>query len=166
MAFVPGGVGLPVIQGEPFVPIPNVPTGKLHIFDSYASWNASSKLSVALEGDYVIERLYTNSAPAHTDGGAAYVRYQLTPKFALASRGEYLSDRGGFLSGTTQALKEVTLTGQYQLGAGFMMFDEWRRDFSNRPYFLSDTLGVLKSGQTTATLGLVWWFGPKTTGTW
>lgn len=166
MAFVPGGVGLPVIQGEPFVPIPNAPTGKLHIFDSYASWNASSKLSVALEGDYVIERLYTNSAPAHTDGGAAYVRYQLTPKFALASRGEYLSDRGGLLSGTTQALKEVTLTGQYQLGAGFMMFDEWRRDFSNRPYFLSDTLGVLKSGQTTATLGLVWWFGPKTTGTW
>lgn len=166
VAFVAGGTGLPVVQGEPFVPIPDAPTGKLHIVDSYASWNASSKLTLALEGDYVVERLYTTSAPAHTDGGAAYVRYQLTPKFALASRGEYMSDRGGLFSGTTQALKEVTLTGQYQLGAGFMMFDEWRRDFSNRPYFVSETLGVLKNGQTTATVGLVWWFGPKNTATW
>lgn len=161
-AYVPGGTGLPVVQGEPFAPIPNAPAGKLHIFDSYASWNASPKLSLALEGDYVVERLFTTSAPAHTDGGAAYVRYQLTPKFALASRAEYMSDRGGLFSGTTQALKEVTLTGQYQFAPGFMMFDEWRRDFSNQPYFLTDTLGALKNEQTTATVGLVWWFGPKT----
>jgi hypothetical protein len=161
-AFVPGGTGLPVVQGEPFAPIPTAPNGKLHIFDSYVSWNASPKLSLALEGDYVVERLFTSSAPAHTDGGAAYVRYQLTPKFALASRAEYMSDRGGLFSGTTQALKEVTLTGQYQFYPGFMMFEEWRRDFSNRPYFLTDTLGLLQSEQTTATAGVVWWFGPKT----
>jgi len=164
-AYVPGGTGLPVVQGEPFAPIPNPPAGKLHIFDSYASWNASPKLSLALEGDYVVQRLFTTSAPDHTDGDAAYVRYQLTPKFALASRAEYMSDRGGLFSGTTQALKEVTLTGQYQFAPGFLMFDEWRRDFSNRPYFLTDTLGALKNGQTTATVGLVWWFGPKT-GSW
>lgn len=160
-AYVAGGTGLPVVQGQPFAPIANAPTGKLHIFDSYVSWNASPKLSLAVEGDCVVERLFTTSAPAHTDGGAAYVRYQLTPKFALASRAEYLSDRGGLFSGATQALKEVTLTGQYQFAPGFMMFDEWRRDFSNRPYFLTDTLGLLKNEQTTATVGLVWWFGPK-----
>jgi len=72
-----------------------------------------------------------------------------------------MSDRGGLFSGTTQALKEVTLTGQYQFYLGFMMFEEWRRDFSNRPYFLTDTLGLLQNGQTTATAGMVWWFGPK-----
>jgi Putative beta-barrel porin-2, OmpL-like. bbp2 len=165
-AFVSGGAGLPVIQGEPFAPIPNAPTGKLHIIDSYVSWNASSKLTLALEGDYVIERLFTQSAPFHTDGGAAYARYQLTPKFALASRAEYMSDRGGLFSGTTQALKEVTLTGQYQFAPGFMMFEEWRHDFSNQPYFLTDTLGSLKNEQTTATAGLVWWFGPKPATSW
>ncbi|HLV94121.1 MAG TPA: outer membrane beta-barrel protein [Candidatus Acidoferrales bacterium] len=133
----------------------------MYIFDSYVSWNASPKLSLALEGDYVVERLFTASAPAHTDGGAAYVCYQLTPKFALANRAECMSDRGGLFSGTTQALKEVTLTGQYQFYLGFMMFEEWRRDFSNRPYFLTDTLGLLQNGQTTATAGMVWWFGPK-----
>jgi hypothetical protein len=158
-------VGLPVLQGEPLAPIPNAPTGKLHIFDSYVSWNASPKLSLALEGDDVIERLYTNSTPDHTDGGAAYARYQITPKFAVATRAEYMSDRGGLFSGATQALKEVTVTGQYQFAPGFMMFDEWRRDFSNQPYFLTDTLGLLKNEQTTATVGLVWWFGQKS-GSW
>jgi hypothetical protein len=39
--------------------------------------------------------------------------------------------------------------------------EEWRRDFSNRAYFLTDRLGILSRQQTTATVGLVWWFGPK-----
>ncbi len=39
---------------------------------------------------------------------------------------------------------------------------EWRRDFSNQRYFLTDTLGLLSKQQTTATIGVVWWFGKKT----
>jgi TolA-binding protein len=165
-AFVAGGTGLPVVQGEPFAPIPNAPTGKLHILDSYVNWKASPKLTLALEGDYLVQRLFAQSVPFHTDGGAAYIRYQLTPKLAVASRAEYMSDRGGLFSGTTQALKEVTLTGQYQFAPGFMMFEEWRRDASNQPCFLTDTLSVLKNEQTTAAAGLVWWFGPKMNSTW
>jgi hypothetical protein len=41
------------------------------------------------------------------------------------------------------------------------MRTEFRRDQSNRHYFLSDTLGVLESSQPTIGLGLVWWFGQK-----
>lgn len=153
--------GLPTLQGTPIEPIPNAPEGKLHIFDSYATWQPSNNLTFGLEGDYEIERLYTYSAPSHVDGGAAYARYQLTPRIAFATRAEYLSDRGGLFSGVTQALKENTVTTQYKLADGFMMMGEWRRDFSNRPYFLTDTLGILKKEQNTATLGLIWWFGLK-----
>jgi putative OmpL-like beta-barrel porin-2 len=156
-----GPAGLPTIQGLPFAPIPDAPKGKLHIFDSYATWQASSKLTFALEGDYVIERLQTYSAPMHVDGGAVYARRQLTSKFAIAGRAEYLSDRGGLYSGVTQALKEATFTTEYRLPEGFLIRGEWRRDFSNRPYFLTDQLGILKNGQTTATIGLVWWYGGK-----
>jgi hypothetical protein len=156
-----GPSNLPTFQGTPFEPISNPANGKLHIFDTYASWNATPKLTLAAEGDYVIERLYTTSAPDHTDGGAAYFRYQLTPKIALAARGEYLSDRGGLFSGKTQAPKEVTGTFEYKLSDGFLMREEWRTDWSNQPYFLSSTLGHLKTNQTTATIGLVWWFGGK-----
>ena len=100
-----GPPNLPTFQGQPFEPIVNPPSGKLHIFDSYATWNASPKLTLAGEADYVIERLLTISAPAHAEGGAGYIHYQLTPKIALAARGEYLSDESGLYSGKTQALK-------------------------------------------------------------
>ena len=152
---------LPTEQGLPFEPILNPPNGKLHIFDSYLTWQASSKLTFAVEGDYVIERLLTSSAPSHTTGGAGYARYQLTPKFAIAARTEYLSDRGGLFTGTTQAIKENTLTFEQKIADGFLLRAEWRRDASNHPYFLTDTLGTLKKEQNTATLGLVWWFGGK-----
>jgi len=125
------------------------------------TWTATPRLTLAGEADYVIERLYTYSAPSHADGGAAYFRYQLTPRIALAARGEYLADDGGFYSGKTQDLKEVTATFEYKLSEGFLMREEWRQDWSNQPYFLSSTLGVLKTNQNTATIGLVWWFGGK-----
>jgi len=156
-----GPPGLPNEQGLPFAPIPNAPKGKLHILDSYATWQPSSKLTFGLEGDYVIERLQTYSAPMHVAGSAVYARRQLTPRFAIAGRAEYLTDRGGLFSGVTQALKEATLTTEYRLPEGFLIRAEWRRDFSNRPYFLTDTLGILKNSQTTGTIGLVWWYGGK-----
>jgi hypothetical protein len=156
---------LPTEQGVPFEPIPNPPNGKLHIFDTYLTWQASPKLTLALEGDYVIERLLTTSAPSHTSGGAGYVRYQFAPKFAIAARTEYLSDRGGLFTATTQAIKENTFTFEQKAANGFIVREEWRRDSSNHPYFLTDTLGILKKEQNTATIGVVWWFGGKE-GSW
>jgi hypothetical protein len=102
-----------------------------------------------------------SSAPTRVTGGVAYARYRFTPKFALAGRAEYLSDRGGLFSGVTQALKETTLTADYNVAEGFLVRTEWRRDFSNHPFFLTAAPGVLKREQNTATLGLIWWFGAK-----
>jgi hypothetical protein len=158
---------IPVQPGLSFAAISPAPNGKTHIFDSYVTWQAAPKLSFALEGDYFIQRLWKNeapgqsSAPSHVAGGAAYVRYQFNPKIALATRAEYLSDRGGLFSGLTQALKENTVTFDYTLTDGFLMRYEWRRDFSNKPSFLTDTQNVLSKDQTTATVGLMWWWGRK-----
>ena len=156
--------GLPTGPAQPGLPTENIsptPNGREHILDTYATWNATSKFTVIGEGDYVINRVYDNSAPAHVSGGAAYARYQLAPKWAVAGRAEYLSDRGGLFSGTTQALKETTTTAEYELADGFLIRGEWRRDFSNVPFFLTDKSGVLKHDQNTSTLGMVWWFGRK-----
>ena len=158
---------IPVQPGLSFAAIRPAPDGRLHIFDSYVTWQASRKWSLAVEGDYVIERLWRNeapgrsSAPSQVAGGAAYARYEFTPKIAVAGRAEYLSDRGGLFSGLTQALKETTATFDYKLGDGFLMRYEWRRDFSNQPTFLTDTQGVFSEQQTTATVGLIWWWGRK-----
>lgn len=151
---------LPTLQGTPFLPIAPSPKGKLHIIDSYGTWQATKNLTLALEADYVIERLYTNSYPQVTWGAAGYARYQLSPRVAIAGRAEYLADQGLF-SGTSQALKDTTLTFEQRLVDGFLLREEYRRDFSNQPYFYTNLLGVLKREQNTATLGVVWWFGPK-----
>jgi hypothetical protein len=95
------------------------------------------------------------------DGGAGYVRYQLTPKMALGGRTEYLSDRGGLFSGTTQALKEFTGTYEYKFGEGFLTRVEYRRDWSNVPFFLTNKPGVLSPNQPSLTVGMVWWYGGK-----
>jgi hypothetical protein len=160
---------IPVQPGLTFQSIAPAPNGKLHIFDSYVSWQAAPKLTFALEGDYVIQREWKNtitalgqsSAPSHTIGGAGYAKYQFTPKLAVAGRVEYLSDRGGLFSGITQALKETTATFDYKLSEGFLMRYEWRRDFSNQPSFFTDTNGVLSKEQQTASIGVVWWVGRK-----
>jgi hypothetical protein len=155
----------PTQPGLPTTPVAPTPNGREHIFDSYLTWNATTKLTLVGEGDYVIHRVFSYSAPAHVSGGAAYARYQLTPKFALAGRGEYLSDHGGLFSGTTQALKEATLTTEYKFADGLLTRLEWRRDFSNQPFFRTQTRDVLKKEQNTLELGMIWWWGQKQ-GSW
>ena len=115
----------------------------------------------------ICQRLWRNaapgqsSAPMRVDGGAAYLQYQLSPKFAIATRAEYMSDRGGLYSGLSQALKENTVTLDYKVADGFLMRYEWRRDYSNQPTFLTSVQGVLSKDQNTATLGLIWFWGRK-----
>ena len=163
---------VPVQPGLCFVPVTPAPNGKLHIFDSYVSWQVSPKWLLALEGDYVINRMWAtsgpgrNSAPAHTTGGAGYVQYQLSPKGWLAGRGEYLSDRGAYFTGglfsnVTEALKEFTVTYGYNVADGLQVKTEYRYDWSNVPVFLTSTQNVYSKDQSTATLGLIWWFGRK-----
>jgi len=162
---------IPVQPGLCFTAIRPAPDGRTHIFDSYINWKATPKVTVALEGDYFIQRLWRDAAPgessfpSHVDGGAVYLQYQLTPKLALGARAEYLSDRAGLFSGLSQAVKENTVTLDYKVSEGFLMRYEWRRDFSNQSSFLSDIQGVLKKDQNTATLGLIWWWGRKE-GSW
>ncbi len=156
-----GQPNLPNQQGSYVLPIANAPDGKLQIADTYVSWQASAALTLQAEADYVQQRLYSFSSPEHVSGGALYGAYQLTQKLTLAARAEYLADVGGLFSGTTQYLKEGTLTLDYRPADGFLVMGELRRDQSDKRYFLGDSLGVLERAQPTIGLGLVWWVGQK-----
>lgn len=149
---------------NPIIPAPN---GKLHIFDNYVTWQATSKLALTGEGDYYLQRLWANaapgesSAPSHLDGGAAYAQYQLNPKTSLAVRGEYISDRNGLFTNQSQALKEGTATYKRNVADMFDVFLEYRRDWTDINYFRTQNPNVLANHQDTATIGLVWWYGGK-----
>lgn len=146
-----------------------VPSGRFHVLDTYHTLNATNKLIFAIEGDYVVGRVFRNSPPATVWGGVGYARYQLSPKFALAGRFEYLSEKvspaGGLFSRVNQALKEHTLTAEYKFADGFLGRVEYRRDWSNQPFFFTELPGIFKREQNTATVGLVWWMGRKK-GSW
>ena len=146
-----------------------VPSGRLHVLDSYLTFNVNDKWTLAVEGDYVVGRVFRESSPATVWGGAGYASYQWTPKFALRGRLGYLAETvspaSGLFTGVTQALKEGTLTAEYKLADGFLVRGEYRRDWSNQRFFLTEQPGLLKKEQNTATLGLIWWVGQKQ-GTW
>ncbi len=158
----PGPPTLPTQPGLSVTPVTPYFTGKVHIFDSYATWQASPRTTLAFEGDYVVSRNPAPASDSRTYGGAAYVRRQLTGRMAIAGRAEYLRDVGGLFTGVTQAVKETTVTYDYRPATeGFLVRAEWRRDFSEVPFFLTATVGILSTDQQTATLGVVWWWGTK-----
>ena len=160
--------GVPPVAPQPGLPISSispVPSGREHIFDTYATWQATPRLTFVGEADYVINREQPHSAPAHISGGAAYARYTLPRRWAGAARAEYLSDRGGLFSGSTQALKEGTLTLEHQLEPGFVARFEYRRDLSNQRFFLTDREGLRSTAQSTATIGLIYCWGQRQ-GSW
>ncbi len=153
---------------KPIIPTPD---GKLHILNNYATWQVNPKLTLMGEGDYVIQRTWANaapgqsSAPSHVSGGTVWLQYQVDPRTWIAGRAEYLSDRNGLFSGASQALKEATVSYKRQVGDGLDAFIEFRRDWSNVPYFQTHNAGGPSEHQDTATLGLVWWYGGKQ-GSW
>jgi len=94
----------------------------------------------------------------------------LTPKSFLAGRSAYLQDQGSFFSrglfsNLTEALKEFTVTYTYNVAEGLQVKTEYRYDWSNQPVFLTSQHNGFSKDQSTATLGLLWWFG-RERGAW
>ncbi|WP_263418992.1 porin [Terriglobus albidus] len=157
----PGAPTSPTQPGLPTTNITPAPNGRNHIFDTYATWNVTPKLTLVGEADYVISRVQQQSNPAHTAIGAVYFRYALPKDWSIGSRFEYFDDRGALFSGETQALKEFTFVADRKLAPGMLARAEYRRDFSNQNFFTTDRAGVLVKQQPTATLGLIFWWGNK-----
>ena len=160
--------GLPTSPTQPGLPVANIapaPNGREHIFDTYATWQATKKITVIGEADYVLNRAVQEQQPARVIIGGLTAKYALPHDWNVGARVEYFDDRGGLFSGVTQALKEFTFVTDRQLAPGFIARAEFRRDWSNQRFFLTDTAGVLKPAQSTATLGLMYWWGTKQ-GSW
>lgn len=137
------------------------PRGRSHFLDGYATWRASDRWTLAGEADYAIERVQASGPPRVVFGGAGYARYRVHPRVHLAGRFAHLSDRDGWFSGAGQVLRDVTGTATFDLAEGFQMRWEIRRDWSNTAWFATSDPARRKREQTTALLGLIWWFGGK-----
>jgi hypothetical protein len=138
--------------------------GYRNLIDTTLTLTPTSKLSAYVNYDYgqnrtpALDDEYSESS-LHWQGVAFAARGQVTGKAALAARYEYYDDQG-FETGVDQDVQEFTATYEYKWLAGLLMRAEFRRDWSNQPYFhKGDTQFV--DAQTTATVGVIAFFGPK-----
>jgi hypothetical protein len=151
-------------QEQPDGGLPSGPDGFFKVFDSYVSYAVTAKLGLGFDANYTTNQVTREGPTMSLTGLGAYARHQLGTPGALSVRYERLDDEGLF-GGMAQTLQEVTLTAEYRFAEGFLMRGEYRRDWSDHPFFTTATPGTLKPHQHTALVGVVWWFGNKT-GAW
>lgn len=132
--------------------------GIRNLIDTVVTVNPTDKLSYYINVDYGREKQLDNSV-ASWSGIAGAMRYAFNSKWAFASRAEYFNDFDGFMTGTRQAMKEITLTGEYRMSNLLTTRLEFRNDWSNQPTFQSGS-GYAKT-QPTILLGLMAYLGPK-----
>ncbi|HTF71782.1 MAG TPA: hypothetical protein VK638_54860 [Edaphobacter sp.] len=139
---------------------PPSPTAYVQESPTYATQNATPWLTPIGEAGYAISCVQLQSSPAQAAIGAA-ARYSLPGNWKIRIRYEDFDDGSALFSGTNQALKEFTFVTDRQVALCFLVREEYRRDFSNYLFFLTDTPDALSHSQTTATLGLMSSWGSK-----
>ncbi|HXJ40121.1 MAG TPA: porin [Bryobacteraceae bacterium] len=133
--------------------------GWRNFYDTVLNLNPTDKTSVYVNFDYGREKDalgVKNNATWVAIGVAG--RLQTTERTAVAVRYENYDDRNGFITGQSQSLNSFTLTGECKWQQGLISRLEYRRDWSDKPFFERGTLGVNKN-QSTLTLGFIAWFG-------
>lgn len=148
-------------QEQPDGGLPGGPAGWFRVFDTYATYQATSALAFGLDVSHTTNEAGPSGGSMSLQGSGAYTRYQLVPAAAIGIRYEHLRDEG-LLAGSQQTLQEATLTGEYKLAGGFLGRIEFRRDWSNRPFFPGPSgFSDQRRQQNTLLIGGVWWFGNK-----
>jgi hypothetical protein len=151
-------------QEQPDGGQPEGPDGYFRVFDSYLTFTVTPAVSLSLDVNYVTSEVNKGDTALSLQGTGAYVRYQATTPAALSLRYERLDDEGLF-GGSDQVLQELTATTEYRFADGFLGRVEFRRDWSNEPFFTGPQPGDRRRHQNTLLVGLVWWFGNKS-GVW
>lgn len=145
---------------QPDGSLPGGPDGYFRVIDTYVSYAATPRLAFGLDANYVTNEVNQSDPALSLQGIGAYARYQFEFPLALALRYERLDDEGLF-GGIEQLLQEATATVEYTFADGFLIRGEYRRDWSDVPFFTGPNPGDLRDHQDTALVGLIWWFGNK-----
>ena len=115
------------------------------LVDIVGTYNATSSLSLILNFDWGRQEqqpaLGTDRPTLQWDGLAGYVNYAFNDQWRISLRGEYLDDKGGFVTGTAQKTEEGTITAGYSPMKSFELRLEGRYDTSNKATFIYKTAG-------------------------
>ncbi len=128
---------------------------QLRLFgDVVASWQATDSLQLAASVDAALQ-LRGDDPNAHWWAAGVHGRHALTPKLALAARGEVFDDADGAISGTAQRLAEVTGTLEFAALEELVLKLEGRHDWSTEEVFSVASTGSTPSFTARQTLVLL-----------
>ena len=136
-------------------------TGWRNLYDTTLLLTPSGKFNAYVNLDYGQNK--SGSGPLESTakwfGVAGAAKFQMNDHNAITPRFEWFKDQEGFETGTAQTLKEFTFTYEYKWMQGLLTRVEYRRDWSNQPFFERGSAGS-SDHQDTFTLGVVAFFGP------
>jgi Putative beta-barrel porin-2, OmpL-like. bbp2 len=152
-------------MGGQEAPLANVPAVSLrdnwrNIFDSVATYYVTDKLTLlgnfvyGNDGDNLGNRNYWT-------GFAGYLKYAFNNRLAFSPRFEVFNDNDGLRTGRAQTIKDITLTQEVKLSNNLLTRFEFRRDFSNQPFFTGfDAMSnpISKKNQNTFLVGVSYFF--------
>lgn len=135
--------------------------GFRHLYDTTLLVTPAERLSFYINFDYGVDKGGPGMADSRWTGVAGAARIALSRWFAVAPRLEWFNDADGFATGKSQKLKEFTLTGEFKMARGVLTRLEYRRDWSDQPFFdRGGSPGAFRH-QETLLAGIVAYFGPE-----
>jgi putative OmpL-like beta-barrel porin-2 len=140
---------------------PGTNTGWRNLYDTTLLFTPADKFNAYVNFDYGQNKSGTGptESTAKWYGVAVAAKLQMNDHNAITPRLEWFKDKDGFSTGTAQSLKEFTLTYEYKWTQGLLARLEYRRDWSNQPFFERGFLGSTDH-QDTVAVGIVAFFGP------
>jgi hypothetical protein len=136
--------------------------GYRHFFDTVLTLTPTDKFSAYINYDVAVDKAAVPGGEDNNFWGIAFAaRQQVSPSWAMAARYEYYRDEDGFITGAARNLQEFTATLEYKLAKGFLSRLEYRRDWSNVPFFDRGNEPGSSKNMDTLLLGYIVYFGPK-----
>ncbi len=113
---------------------PAAHSGRRHLYDTTVLFKPAERTNFYVNFDYGLDRK-PGAGSARWVGVAGAARLALNRRFAVSPRVSWFNDADGFTTGTAQKLKEWTLTTEYRVRKEVLARLEYRRDWSNQPFF-------------------------------
>jgi hypothetical protein len=126
-----------------------------HLHDSVLTYTPRPWMSSYFEALHSTER-WVQGGSASWYGVAGAARFSPFKKWSFSPRLDWFADSSGFNTGLAQQLKEVTLTAEYRPLNYLITRAEYRRDWSNLPFF--DRGAVLAASKDQNTFLVAWIF--------
>jgi hypothetical protein len=127
--------------------------------DTVVTINPTSQWSLMFNGDYGHDHPTGTPSASWWAGIAAYMKYQIDPKWAVAGRYEYYDDHKGFTTAVAAHYHEFTATLERKIAGNLITRWEYRYDLSNRNVFAENTTPEKHQSQVVG--GLIYTFDFK-----